>query len=109
MEDPPKDDDTEGPGALPPDLRFLRRLVTVLTVVMIGGVITIVALLVIRLNAPATPVFVAPGDFAVPEAVGVTGIAVMGDLTVLTGTDGVIRVYDSATRALVREIPVDAE
>lgn len=35
----------------PPQLRFLRRLVTVLTAVMIGGVVLIIALLVIRLNS----------------------------------------------------------
>jgi hypothetical protein len=34
----------------PAQLRFLRRLVTVLTTVMIGGVVLIIALLVIRLN-----------------------------------------------------------
>lgn len=38
---------------LPPGLRFLRQLVTVLTVVMIVGVVLIAALLVIRLNQPA--------------------------------------------------------
>ena len=37
---------------LPPGLRFLRQLVTVLTVVMIVGVVLIAALLVIRLNQP---------------------------------------------------------
>ena len=37
---------------LPPGLRFLRQLVTVLTVVMIVGVVFIAALLVIRLNQP---------------------------------------------------------
>ena len=34
----------------PAQLRFLRRLVTVLTAVMVGGVVLIIALLVIRLN-----------------------------------------------------------
>ena len=38
---------------LPPGLRFLRQLVTVLTLVMIVGVVLIAALLVIRLNQPA--------------------------------------------------------
>ena len=38
---------------LPPGLRFLRQLVTVLTVVMIVGVVLIAVLLVIRLNQPA--------------------------------------------------------
>ena len=37
---------------LPPGLRFLRQLVTVLTVVMIVGVVLIAVLLVIRLNQP---------------------------------------------------------
>lgn len=38
---------------LPPSLRFLQKLVTVLTVTMIGGVLIIIALLVIRLNDDA--------------------------------------------------------
>lgn len=38
---------------LPPGLRFLRQLVTILTIVMIVGVVLIAALLVIRLNQPA--------------------------------------------------------
>jgi len=38
---------------LPPGLRFLRQLVTILTIAMIVGVVLIAALLVIRLNQPA--------------------------------------------------------
>jgi len=38
---------------LPSGLRFLRQLVTILTMVMIVGVVLISALLVIRLNQPA--------------------------------------------------------
>lgn len=55
-------DPLEPPARLPPDLRFLKRLVTALTVVMIGGVLTIVALLVIRLQAP-------PAMLHLPEAI----------------------------------------
>ncbi|MGB3406007.1 MAG: DUF6476 family protein [Jannaschia sp.] len=40
----------------PANLRFLRLLVTVLTVVMIGGLLTVVALLVTRLRAPSVPI-----------------------------------------------------
>ena len=39
----------------PANLRFLRRLVTVLTVSMIAGVILITALIVIRYNQSAAP------------------------------------------------------
>jgi hypothetical protein len=53
---------SEPPASLPPDLRFLKRLVTTLTVVMIGGVLTIVALLVIRLQTP-------PPDLSLPEVI----------------------------------------
>jgi uncharacterized integral membrane protein len=70
----PEEDETT---ALPRDLRFLKTLVTVLTVVMIAGVITITALLVIRLNGGAAPVTIAPGDFEIPAGVGVLGISVV--------------------------------
>jgi len=95
-------------GDLPPHLKRLRLLVTVLTVTMIAGVITISAALVIRLNGSSGPqspsVLVAPGDFALPDGVGAVGISVIDGRTVIIGTDGVIRVHDSESRALLREI-----
>ena len=106
MAEPPETSIAE--GDLPPHLQRLRLLVTVLTVTMIAGVITISAALVIRLNSgtgpqPAT-VLVAPGDFALPDGVGAVGISVIDAQTVIIGTDGVIRVYDSIDRTLSREI-----
>lgn len=60
------------------NLRFLRRLVTTLTAVMIFGLLTIVALLVIRLAQPSpapTPTdFVLPAQISLPE--GQTALAV---------------------------------
>ena len=56
---------------LPPSLRFLRQLVTVLTGVMIVGVVMIIALLVIRLNAdpaPALPASITLPDGSTPVA-----------------------------------------
>lgn len=79
---------------------------TVLTAVMILGVLTIVALLVIRLNAPPAPVFIAPGDFTLPAGVGVVGLSVIDGHSVIVGDDGVIRVYDSATRRMVQEFRI---
>lgn len=49
------------------NLVFLRRLVTALTGTMIVGVLTIVVLLVIRLQAPAPPRL--PNDLSLPEGV----------------------------------------
>jgi hypothetical protein len=100
MKDAPEDEDG---AALPRDLRFLKVLVTVLTVAMIGGVITISALLVIRLNAGGA-VVVDPGQFTVPAGVNVLGFSVVDGRTVIVGDDGVIRVYDSDSREILREI-----
>ena len=56
------------PAAEPANLRWLRRLVTTLTAVLILGVIAIVALLVIRLNAVATgPSLALPAEIALPD------------------------------------------
>jgi hypothetical protein len=100
----PSDGDDTAP--LPANLRFLRGLVTVLTAVMILGVITIVALLVIRLNAPAPQVLVAPGDFALPDGVGAVGLSVIEDRTVIVGNDGVIRVYDTGSGTVIQEFEI---
>ncbi len=91
-------------AALPRDLRFLTTLVTVLTAVMIAGVITITSLLVIRLNGSGGSVTIAPGDFELPDDVGVLGISVVDGQTVIVGDDGVIRVYDTEDRTLRDEI-----
>ncbi|BDW86312.1 hypothetical protein MACH21_24890 [Roseicyclus marinus] len=80
---------------------------TVLTVTMIGGVLAISAVLVIRLNAESAPVFVAPGDFVLPDGVGLVGISVVEGRVVVVGDDGMIRVFDSESREMIREIPVE--
>ena len=94
-------DDMEG-GPEPANLRFLRRLVTVLTVVMIGGLVLVVGLLVQRLRVPSVPV---PEALALPD--GATAQAVTrgpGWWAVVT-TDGRILIFD-AGGALAQEIAV---
>ena len=103
--EPPETSGTE--GDLPPQLRWLKRLVTVLTVTMIGGVLAITALLVIRLNAESAPVIIAPGDFALPEGVGLVGISVIDGRTVMVGDDGVIRIFDSVSHTLLQELSIE--
>jgi hypothetical protein len=65
----------EEPVKEPANLRLLRRLVTVLTVVMIGGLLVIVTLFVIRFtsSAPALPETVTLPDGAVAESFTVSG------------------------------------
>jgi hypothetical protein len=63
-------DDIEHPPE-PSNLRFLRRLVTVLTVVMICGFLVLIFTLVIRLRAPAPvpapTVLTLPAEIALPD------------------------------------------
>ncbi len=100
----PPDGDEE--TALPANLRFLKGLVTVLTAVMILGVLTIVALLVIRLNAGPAQLVIDPGAYTLPQGVGAVGISVIEGRTVIVGDDGVIRVYDAPGGAPVQEVVI---
>jgi hypothetical protein len=43
-------------------------------------------------------VTIAPGDFEIPDGVGVVGLSVIDGRTVIVGDDGVIRVYDSESQ-----------
>jgi hypothetical protein len=94
-----------GPGTapLPPDLRFLKLLVTGLTATMILGLLTIIGLLVIRLpgGAPALP-----GQVALPE--GETARAVTfgrGWIAVVTEGDEIL-ILDAGTGALRQRLSI---
>ena len=95
---------------LPPALRRLRQLVTVLTLVMIAGVITITALLVIRLSeGDARPILVTPEIFALPPDLNIVGYSQINGRTVIIGEDGVIRVFHTESRELEQQLPVAEE
>ena len=83
-------------------LRWLARLVTVLTAVMIAGVVAIVALLVTRLGqAPALPL---PEEVALPDGARALSVTVGPDWYVIATEDGRLLVYDRRSTALMREI-----
>ncbi|WP_227257928.1 DUF6476 family protein [Kangsaoukella pontilimi] len=97
-------DDDDGTRPDDRNLVFLRRLVTVLTATMIFGVLTIVVLLVIRLQTPPSPSL--PDGLTLPE--GVTAEAVTfgrGWIAVVTG-DGRILILDRTTGAVLQDVPV---
>ena len=83
--------------ALPPHLRRLARLVTVLTVTMIAGFVTLIAALVIRLNAGLVPL---PDEIALPQgarAMAVTrgadwfAVVTDDDRILIFGPEGALR------------------
>ncbi len=94
-----------GPLPEPANLRFLRRLVTTLTAVMILGLLVILSLLVIRLNT-------APAPLTLPEAITLPGGARAAAVTlapdhVVVLTEGQrVLVYDRGGE-LLREIALD--
>jgi len=70
----------------PANLRFLRRLVTVLTATMILGLLTIVVLFVIKFMGPVTKPLGLPAEITLPDgevAQAITqGISWIGVVTV---------------------------
>ena len=83
-------------------LRWLARLVTVLTAVMIAGVVAIVALLVTRLGQ--TPALPLPEEIALPEGARALSVTVGPDWYLVATQDGRLLAYDRGTGALLREI-----
>ena len=78
---------------LPPSLRFLQRLVTVLTVTMILGVIAMVGLLVTRLpQVSATPVL--PAGLTLPAGARVAAVTMGTGWIAVVTTDDHILIFD---------------
>ncbi|MCJ8140347.1 DUF6476 family protein [Falsirhodobacter halotolerans] len=90
---------TDAPQGLPPGLGFLKALVTILTMVLIGGLITVIWLLVTQVPkmaaAPALPAAIRLPDGVVPQAVtlgrGWTAVVTEDNRILIFGTDGALR------------------
>ena len=87
---------------LPPGLRFLRQLVTVLTVVMIVGVVLIAALLVIRLNQPAHAI---PDQITLPAGTVVVSYTQSQDWFAVVTDENKILIFD-LNGQLIQEVDV---
>ena len=89
---------------LPPSLRLLKRLVTVLTLVMIGGVITITALFVIRLPQLASPPAL-PENLAMPPGARPAAVTLGRDFIAVVTEDDRILIFGK-DGTLVQEIGI---
>jgi len=96
--------DPSQPGAEPGNLRFLRLLVTVLTAVMIGGLLVIVGLLVIRFSSTAPAL---PDSIALPDGTRAEAFTVSGDWYAVVTTDNRILIFDRSTGALRQTIRIE--
>ncbi|KIC46159.1 DUF6476 family protein [Tateyamaria sp. ANG-S1] len=90
---------------LPANLTFLRRLVTVLTIIMIGGVVTVVALLVIRLNADPA-LLPLPDQVTLPGGTRATAFTIGSDWYAVVTEDDQILIFDQVTGTLRQTIDV---
>ena len=88
----------------PANLRFLRRMVTVLTTIMIVGVVIVIGLLVTRLSRD-TPVL--PDQIALPDgAKPVAFTQGAGWYAVVTDGDEIL-IFDRLTGALKQTVVVE--
>lgn len=93
----------------PANLKYLRRLVTILTATMILGVLAVIVLLVIRLNAPApaTSPLVLPDSVTLPDGASATAFTVGSDWFGVVTEDDRILIYDRATGALRQTVTLE--
>jgi Flp pilus assembly protein protease CpaA len=85
-------DTPEEPG-LPPSLRFLKALVIILMITMIGGVITVVGLLVTRLPTAGAQAPTLPSELALPAGVSAQAVTFGTGWTAVVTTDNRILVF----------------
>lgn len=95
------DMDTQAP--LPADLRFLKFLVTTLTLVMILGLVTVVGLLVTRLNAVA-PLPQLPDSMQLPQGVQPSAVTFGRGWVVVVSDAGEVLLFESDGGAPVQRI-----
>lgn len=91
---------------LPPQLRFLKTLVTVLAGVMIAGLLAVIALLVIRFSAPMAGAPALPATIALPEGEQARAVTFgPGWVAVVTQSDKIL-VLDAETGALRQSLQI---
>lgn len=88
----------------PANLRFLRRMVTVLTAVMILGVVVVIGLLVTRLSRN-TPVL--PSEIALPNGAKATAFTQAADWYAVVTDKNEILIFDRMTGALRQTVMVE--
>lgn len=89
---------------LPPVALYLKRLVTVMAVVMTTGVVIVVALLIMRLNTDPLPL---PERITLPDEVEAYSFTQGRDWIGVVTTDDQILIYDRLTGRLRQTVTLD--
>ncbi|SPH18658.1 hypothetical protein DEA8626_02198 [Defluviimonas aquaemixtae] len=100
--------DTDAGTDLPPQLRFLKALVTILSGTMIVGLITIVALIVIRFPTATAPRPALPDGIRLPEGEAARAVTFgSGWIAVVTEKDEIL-ILDADSGALRQRVQISA-
>ncbi|WP_047995669.1 DUF6476 family protein [Puniceibacterium sp. IMCC21224] len=97
-------DTPEPPLPEPANLKFLRRLVTVLTVTMIAGLIIVLGLLVTRLGARGPAL---PDTITLPDGTSATAFTQGDNWYAVVTKDNRILIFDRLTGALRQTVTLD--
>jgi hypothetical protein len=98
-------DEAPIPEGQAPLVRYLKWLVTTLTVTMIAGFIVLVSVVVMRFNAAGTVPL--PAEIALPAGATASAITRGPDWLAVVTTDGRILVFDMDGTTLRQEIKID--
>ncbi|WP_069299570.1 DUF6476 family protein [Neptunicoccus sediminis] len=90
----------------PANLRFLRRLVTILTATMILGLLAIFAVLVMRFSTDSRPAL--PDSIALPDGTKATAFTQAGDWYAIVTAQDTILIYDRTTGDLRQTVRIES-
>jgi len=88
----------------PAQLKFLRRLVTTLTAVMIGGLVVVISLLVIRLSDKAVTL---PDSITLPDGTTPTAVTFGKGWIAVVSDDNRILILDAESGDLRQTITIE--
>ncbi len=95
----------EAEVAEPANLKFLRRLVTTLTAVMIGGLLILIALIVIRVQQPS-PGLAIPDQITLPDGTTAQSFTASTDWYAVVTTGNQILIFDRVTNELMQTVDI---
>lgn len=105
MSSEPRSSDDADTQSLPPDLRFLKALVTTLAGVMIVGLLLVIGLLVTRLlQRPPLPAL--PASVVLPEGAAPAAVTFARNWLVVVSEDGRVMLYRPEGGAPVSVTPL---
>ncbi|HGG05504.1 MAG TPA: hypothetical protein ENK28_08595 [Aliiroseovarius sp.] len=97
-------DPTDAEAAQPRDIRFLKTLVTMLTITMIVGLIVLIGLFVMRFTSAPTAQW--PENLALPAGVAASAVTRGPDWLAVVTEDGRILILSPDGQTILQEVEI---